>query len=552
MQAFKRFSSGILSAISIVIMIAVWIAFAPVQAGGRASYIIVIGNSMEPNFHIGDLVIVHKELDYQVGAAVVYRNRDLNSFVFHRIISKTHQGYTLQGDNNTWVDTYQPAKEEILGKLWLAIPRGGTALKKMRSPIGMASIAAVLGAFLAGSLLQGQARGTKYMKHKSVRDWLINIQKKTQHLFQQGTHSDNRKQTFIDLAGSMEAVFFFLGSMLLVALLAALVSFSRPSARTIEKEIQYQHFGIFNYSALAPQGIYDQNRIKSGDPIFSSLTCAVDLNFQYTLIAPEANNIQGTYQLTATIREQSSGWERTLALQEAISYTGSAFSASGILDLCKIETLIRSMEMETDFHPGSYVLLVSPNIKMTGDIQGQALDSTFNPSLTFMYDHTHFYLLQGQDDKNPLVVGETGKLSTEQDTVNVLSFLGRQLKVPIVRWLASIGLLVSLTGLGLLALKLHTLAQTDRAQFIRAQYSSLLVDVQEINAFASLHSIDVTSMDALATLAERSNAVILHRVEDGKHTYYVQTSGVVYRFELESKKSTAEDLQQADFAQEKV
>jgi hypothetical protein len=103
-----------------------------------------------------------------------------------------------------------------------------------------------------------------------------------------------------------------------------------------------------------------------------------------------------------------------------------------------------------------------------------------------------------------------------------------------------------------LVLKLQTLAQTDHAQFIRMQYSSLLVDVQNIDAFASSPIIDLTSMDALAKLAERSNTMILHKVEDGRHSYYVQSSGVVYRSELEGKKLTAEDLQQADPVQEEV
>src|SRR5512144_1585211 len=97
MTVFKRFSPSIVSAFSIVIMIVVWIAFAPLQAGGMASYIVIIGKSMEPDFHIGDLVIVHREPTYQVGDAIVYRNQDLNNFVFHRIVSEQLGHYSLKG-----------------------------------------------------------------------------------------------------------------------------------------------------------------------------------------------------------------------------------------------------------------------------------------------------------------------------------------------------------------------------------------------------------------------------------------------------------------------
>ena len=119
-------------------MTAVWLALAPTQVGGLASYIIVIGKSMEPKFHIGDLVIVHRQPVYQVGDAIVYRNLELKNYVFHRIISQQMGHYTLKGDNNSWVDDYKPSHEEVVGKLWLYIPRGGRAIQKIRSPFVMA------------------------------------------------------------------------------------------------------------------------------------------------------------------------------------------------------------------------------------------------------------------------------------------------------------------------------------------------------------------------------------------------------------------------------
>ena len=145
MQVAKRFTRNISSAFSIIAMIVVWLALAPTQAGGLASYIIVIGNSMEPKFHIGDLVIAHEQASYQVGDEVVYRNMELENFVFHRIISEDTGRYVLQGDNNDWVDTYQPVPEEVIGKLWLHVPRGGLAIRKIRNPF----VLALVGAFIA-------------------------------------------------------------------------------------------------------------------------------------------------------------------------------------------------------------------------------------------------------------------------------------------------------------------------------------------------------------------------------------------------------------------
>src|SRR5690242_17680496 len=102
MTIYKKFSTNIWSAFWVIMMIVIWLAFAPMQAGGMASYTIIIGNSMEPGFHIGDLVIAHQETDYEIGDLVVYRNQEVGSFVFHRIIAKLKGRYTLQGDNNSW------------------------------------------------------------------------------------------------------------------------------------------------------------------------------------------------------------------------------------------------------------------------------------------------------------------------------------------------------------------------------------------------------------------------------------------------------------------
>ena len=84
-------------------MITARITFAPTQIGDISSYIVVIGKSMQPKFHIGDLVIAHKEPHYQVGDAIVYRIMDLQGFVFHRIVAEQMEHYTLKGDNNSWV-----------------------------------------------------------------------------------------------------------------------------------------------------------------------------------------------------------------------------------------------------------------------------------------------------------------------------------------------------------------------------------------------------------------------------------------------------------------
>ncbi|MGB8982225.1 MAG: signal peptidase I [Anaerolineales bacterium] len=534
MVAHKKFSPNIWSAFSIVIMIVIWLAFAPTQVGGMASYIIVIGKSMEPNFHIGDLVVVHKQPIYQVGDAVVYRNLQLENFVFHRIISQQLGRYSLKGDNNSWVDAYQPSYGEVIGKLWLHIPRGGITVQRLRSPFVMALIAGALGAVLAAHWFGKKAQGNKRMNNKPVQEWFISIKHRAQNWFGRVKRPSSISSSNFDGAEFLEGSFFALAIILFSSLILGIIAFSRPASRTVPDDISYQHLGVFGYAASVPQGVYDANSIKSGDPIFTKLTCSVDVNFQYTLVAAQAENIKGTYQLTAVISEPVSGWQRVVPLQEETSFTGAVFGTTAALDLCKISALTQSMEQGTGFHPGTYRLVITPNIRLSGEASNRTLKDTFNSGLAFQYDRVHFSLLREEEQSNPLAVSETEILHDERTEANTLLLFGRGLSIPALRWLALIGLISSLCGLIWLELRLQNLSHLDRQKFLRIKYSSAVIDVQNTDALRSSSMIDLGSMDALAKLAERFNIMILHGTENGLHTYYVQAGRIIYRFRLKA------------------
>src|SRR5512139_443815 len=224
MAVYKRFSPNLRSAFSAVLMIVVWLVFAPTQVGGLASYIIVIGNSMEPNFHIGDLVIVHEQPTYQVGDAIVYGNLQLKKFVFHRIISQQAGHYILQGDNNSWVDNYKPSHREVIGKLWLHIPHGGTVIQKIRSPFVMALIAGILGTVLALRLSGNKARGNKNMNNKSFQEWFTSVKQRVRTWFTTAGSSEPKKSLGLNQGEILEGSFFALGVVALSSLILAIIA----------------------------------------------------------------------------------------------------------------------------------------------------------------------------------------------------------------------------------------------------------------------------------------------------------------------------------------
>lgn len=346
----------------------------------------------------------------------------------------------------------------------------------------------------------------------------------------------------------LDGLFFSLGFLALASFILVIISFSHPATRTEIRALPYDHIGFFSYSASAPQGVYDANALKSGDPIFPRLTCAVDVNYKYIFMAQQAGNVTGTYQLTAVVSEPSSGWQRMMPLQNETAFSGNAFETTASLNLCQLESLIQAMQQETDFHSASYLLTISPNIQVAGEISGQGLDTSFDLNLTFKYDRVHFALLKDEESGNPLNPVEAGALPEERLVPNTILLLGANLEISTLRWLAWLGFIISAAGMTLLTLRAQRLARHDQAGFIRLRYQSLLIDVPTADPLVTAPVIEVASMDDLAKLAERFTAMILHTQMGARHFYYVQGGGNVYRFSLVAPQGrpTVSDTVRAD------
>lgn len=523
----------------LVLAIAIWIVFAPVQLGGNSAYVIVNGISMEPNFHLSDLIIVSPSSYYSVGDIVVYRNQGLGGKnVFHRIIKLNLDRYILKGDNNTWIDLYQPAKEEVVGKLWLHIPRAGRLMQKIRTPSGMALIVGGLGFFLTASFFPEHKKGKKQMNRKSIRDWLASMSEKIGSFFSRRSQENSppRKQPDqqpSDSGDVSDILFFTLGVILFSSLILAIISFSRPAFRTVIDNVNYKHLGVFSYSTTAPQGVYDSNAVKSGDPIFPGLTCKVNLSFQYLLIAEHVENVSGTYQLSAAITDPQSGWKRSIPLQTITHFSESTTLANTELSLCEIESLVQSFEETAESRPGSYELTISPQVSISASIDGLDFQDTFNNGIKFRYDHNQFYIVE-EAGLNPLNPTKSGALGKERKEADTLSLFGVKMQIPVLRIFSLIGLAGSSIGMLLLWQALQKLSKNNRAEFIRIKFGAMLVDVQKTKLGSSKSLIEVSSIEDLAKLAERHNTMILHETQVNLHIYYVQADTSIYRFVLKN------------------
>jgi signal peptidase I len=501
MRKLPRFPAFVINISLVVSLAAVWIVFAPAQIGGQAAYVMVNGISMEPGIHKGDLVIVRTAPAYNVGEIITYRDSRMGAYVIHRIIGMEQDRYVLQGDNNSWIDAYHPAQDEIIGKLWIHLPELGKTMEWLRLPINMALTTALLGGVLMASML---------------------IQPKK--------HGKNKNKSFGNSAGMVEMALYALGFIALVFLGLTIFAFSRPITRTADK-IKYMQTGVFFYSAAAPSGIYDTDIVRSGEPIFPKLTCSISVGFVYNLISDQLQEVSGSQQLNAYISDAQSGWQRTIPLQSATTFSGNSYSTRATLDLCQVQALVDSVGLETGFRPSMYTLTIVPHVSIRAKAAGQELSDSFEPKLVFNFDKVHFFLAGGSKaETDSLRLSQDGLMVTTATQANTISALGFEFDVLGLRIVGIAGLGFALLGLLILGWYVFNTAQRSPEALIRIKYGALLMEVYDRGfEFTSL-MIDVATIDDLAKLAERQNTMILHMMRDYLQFYLVQSEGATYRY----------------------
>jgi signal peptidase I len=508
MKSQNSLQSLFISFLSLILLVAGYLLLAPTQLGGAVTYVIVDGNSMEPKFHLGDLVLIRTKSSYQVGDAVTYQNAELGKYVFHRIVSMNLDRFVLQGDNNSWLDTYNPVQDEIIGKLWIHIPKLGRAIEWVRAPLHMALTVALLGGVLMSDMILKPNQSAK-KKNRALGNF------------------DGLPQ------GSLPYV---VGVLTLIFLGLTVFSFSQPLTRPAEN-IPYQQDGNFFYSATGTPGVYDTELVRPGEPIFPKLTCFMNVGFTYNLTGNGLQEAAGSHQMYARVMDEQSGWLRTIPMSQTTTFTGNSYFANSTLDLCQVQSLVSLVEQETGLHPSTYTLEIVTHVEFAGKISDNPVHDVFEPSLIFKFDKAHFYLAAGSAQVDPLHSIKQGMAGSSTSQTNILSIAGINLDVRLMRVISLLGLGFALFGCILIAMNIYNATQQDQDALIRLKYGSMVVNVYESNVQSTASTIDVTSMDDLARLAERHGTMILHMTRDLADHYLIQNNGTTYRYILGAEKN---------------
>jgi signal peptidase I len=530
---YRNWVSNLGAALTLALMGAAWLIFAPIQFGGQAGYVIVSGNSMEPGLHRGDLVVLRERPDYQIGDVVTYRHPTIGP-VIHRIIDRSGDRFVFKGDNNSWIDAYQPTQAELIGTLWIYLPSIGKIVDKLRTPHYMALLAGALGFIVMVPFIssENQRRPRRQRRPALLTVRFVVGGRTDRSAPRHDSPAKDRQLSRSALAENRDSLIFALGTLTFASLLLALFVFTRPTTRAVADDLTYQQTGVFEYTAAAPAGIYDSDTAQTGQPVYRKLTSSINVQFGYHLVTELPSDVQGSYRLVAEIGDTGS-WKRTIEIQPKTGFSGGAFPTNGTIDLNQVQELIDRFEQQTGLQRQEYTLAVVPLVTTQGSVAGQELQDDFSPRLTFRLDQLQLQLLQGSGTTaDALRPSKQGLLKRARTVPNTISLLGLTFAIAPARWLALSGLALGLAGALAVGLPMLRAGQADEATRIRLKYGALLVAAQAMTFKADDRVIDVATIEDLAKLAERESRMILHEHRDKADRYFVQDGDVTYRYQI--------------------
>ena len=149
-EKVKKIFSWIAFGFLIVVLVFVLFPLLPIE--NNYSLKMVTSGSMSPTIKTGSVVMVKPVLNYRAGNIITYqegrRTRDL---VTHRIVERQGDEFITKGDNNNAADIHPIKKEQIVGKVLLAIPYVGYVANFAHSKLGFLLFIIIPALFIIGN-----------------------------------------------------------------------------------------------------------------------------------------------------------------------------------------------------------------------------------------------------------------------------------------------------------------------------------------------------------------------------------------------------------------
>ena len=509
-----------------------WWYFAPTKIGGSTRYVVTKGTSMEPLFHTGDLGIVRPADQYKVGDIVAYWSTLLHTVALHRIIAIHGDRYTFKGDNNRFIDPTHPTRSQLLGKLWIHAHNGGVWVKFLHTPAVAAGLCALVGLSLV--LGAGEERRRRRRRRKGTEGSILQGTALVNKSPDPGVGPRINYGTFLTASAIAAAVFVVLG----------LISFTRPAAKATEAKTPYTQTVTFGYGAHAHAGpVYPTGAVRTGDPIFLSLVRQLGVHVNYRFSSTATHDVAGTEEVLLQLIGQN-GWSRSIVLAPPTRFAGDHTATAVTVDMHQLQSLVTKVAALTGI-PSSYSIAVVPQVHITGTVAGHPLNLSFKPAMNFQLASGQLVPQGAQSTSSAstragstpasssstgLTPSRSGAVGTPATAPATITVLGLSLEISVLRWIAIIGLVLSIAATLFFYLRKRG-EPFGESYRIQAQYGHLIVPIVA-GEDLGWPPVDVASIKALAQLAESGQRLILHSRSDNIDTYLVNDEGTVYRYQV--------------------
>lgn len=122
-----------------------------------------------------------------------------------------------------------------------------------------------------------------------------------------------------------------------------------------------------------------------------------------------------------------------------------------MINLADLRALITQLEQQTGLSNQYYLLAITPDVVVNGEVDGLAFSDAFAPQLLFRFDKAQLTLVNPTDDRQGLAPRAEGQVARTRVEPARLSLLFLSLEVPAARWWGTViagGLAVAAIAMG--------------------------------------------------------------------------------------------------------
>jgi signal peptidase len=512
----------------------VWLR--PTALGGTASYVVVQGESMEPTYEDGDLVLIREAGTYRDGDIIAFRaggNFDDPTRVIHRIVGDAGDGtFNTQGDNRDEIDPWTPGPDDILGSAALHIPMAGQAAGVLTKPATFAALGGA--AVVVGGerrrrrrrIPQQPRQEAELMKHLKRSEQGVTAPRSTTDAPSRVGRMTHPRWAFIGLVATC-----------VVALPVLAITWSAlraPDSTQRIDSVGQLDYGIgLDYrftgkpSAVYPTGEVTTSRNATGaivpdDALYSRLLDDLSVDLAFNADAEGTDNVAATYGVDVVV-ETPGGWSTTLESIEPTEFEGTATQTVAV-DLRSVAKQVAAVAQLTGVGGDAYTISVRPTLDLAGTSDAGQVQEQATAPMTF-------------DVKDNIITANAVDASEHQPLTRTVDENATYRVGPLdLGTQAARGLLGGLTlvlvaGIAWFASVLFGGLGLGEPERIAARYRSQIIDVEEASAPPG-PVVMVSAIDELARIAKVEQTVILHEdLGDGAHRYRVFLGTVTYEYE---------------------